>query len=747
MTHIIPFKTRRFLLFSVTAIVLAGEFSAISAAAEQAVSDDLWSRTRRVFTWDAPHRARYPSMARSSEGELVILFTAVNQEQENAGVGELMSLRSSDDGQTWSDPTPVYTGQNGEPRSMGSLIQLPSGELMAVVSEMRKRPQPESVCVIRSKNGGVNWEVCDAFSFPDVQWGCPHGPIIEAHDGTLLMPFYGVQDAGEESKMSCWMARSADGGQSWTDVTLIAAGETQDFTHPTLLAQAGESLIAIIASGSVLYRCESRDGGRHWSVPRQTLVGREPQLVGIDSTAFACLSSNGGSWGFISATFSYNGAESWRCDRKVMEHPGEPGGHYGWATGLALDSKNLIVAFGRSQRPVRSQDGPLAPAPASSEAERIEVVFFERDPPSPEPVSRFQPIPPEARDSWQSVGSLTNSDFPHQFCRLADGQLVGAFEEGDSLLRVWGDGRAAKYISNPVSSIKKLRGSSDEGVTWKAESMNLPPQFRGSPGVITRLSTGRLLLTITEWQLVEWDYKNHVVIDHRNGYAVWDPDSQAFHHNRLAVIYSDDNGKTWQGTDQNIDFSPFQWAIPNSPFIERADGVVVLPIWGCMNAEDGFQRLDSNGLIRSTDGGKTWGNPSIIAYDKEHRRSCYNEGGIAVMDDDVWVIFMRTEYRDVGNEGAWMSRSVSTDGGNTWSSPELCFIGGVPVVVALPDGGIAVGASGGLHFTYDLGRTWTRVSPEGGYVNPILLDENTMLVGNGQNWGSFARWRRTPAGR
>lgn len=151
MAHAKPFRIQTFLLFSVTTIVLAGEFSAICAATQHTTSDDLWSRTRRVFTWDAPHRARYPSMTQSSEGELIILFTAVNQEQENASVGELMLLRSSDDGQTWSDPTPVYTGQNGEPRSMGSLIQLPSGELMAVVSEMRKSPQPESVCVIRSK--------------------------------------------------------------------------------------------------------------------------------------------------------------------------------------------------------------------------------------------------------------------------------------------------------------------------------------------------------------------------------------------------------------------------------------------------------------------------------------------------------------------------------------------------------------------------------------------------------------------
>ena len=111
---------------AVFAILFLVEFPAIGAAAEQPTSDDLWSRTKRVFTWDAPHRARYPSIERTVEGELIVLFTSISQEQEKTGVGELMLLRSSDDGGTWSDPVSVYVGQQGEPRSMGSLTRLPS---------------------------------------------------------------------------------------------------------------------------------------------------------------------------------------------------------------------------------------------------------------------------------------------------------------------------------------------------------------------------------------------------------------------------------------------------------------------------------------------------------------------------------------------------------------------------------------------------------------------------------------------
>ena len=93
-----------------------------------------------------------------------------------------------------------------------------------------------------------------------------------------------------------------------------------------------------------------------------------------------------------------------------------------------------------------------------------------------------------------------------------------------------------------------------------------------------------------------------------------------------------------------------------------------------------------------------------------------------------------------------VSRAISTDEGYTWSQPELCFIGGVAVGI-LPDKGIIVGASGGVHFTYDLGRTWTRVAPAEGYAVPILIDDDTLLVVNQRSWGCFDVYQRIPPGQ
>ena len=276
--------------------------------------------------------------------------------------------------------------------------------------------------------------------------------------------------------------------------------------------------------------------------------------------------------------------------------------------------------------------------------------------------------------------------------------------------------------------------------------MHLPPGFRGTPGALIQLSSGRLLCALGEWLLTQWNNVDVKVIGRRDGHALWDPDNKTVYKGRIYVIRSDDEGQTWQGTDQPIDILPLDWANLNAQFIERADGSVVMPVYGCLSEEDTSRRLDCNGMFCSTDGGESWGDFSLIAYDEDQRATAYNEVHIAPVSDRLWVAFLRTEPRG-SREDSWMSRAISTDAGHTWSPPEVCFNNSVPHAQILPDGGIAVGASGGVHFTYDLGRTWTRILPLAAYARPLLIDNDTLLVGSAETPGTLECYRRIPAGQ
>ena len=84
--------------------------------------------------------------------------------------------------------------------------------------------------------------------------------------------------------------------------------------------------------------------------------------------------------------------------------------------------------------------------------------------------------------------------------------------------------------------------------------------------------------------------------------------------------------------------------------------------------------------------------------------------------DDDSIGRSRTDV--VGSRGGiagngWASRAITTDGGYAWSEPELCM--------PLP-----------------------RSAPADPYAVPLLIDSETLLIGNELNWGNFGVYHRAP---
>lgn len=121
----------------------------------------------------------------------------------------------------------------------------------------------------------------------------------------------------------------------------------------------------------------------------------------------------------ILAGFSYDTGETWRCDRKVAEHPGEPRGRLGWPVALALDESHLVVAIGKTQVPSSVLDGP-AERPIAREEERIEVVFFQRETNGRQIPGASRIVPIAQRDSWKQSGGR-NMNLPRPLTRTANG--------------------------------------------------------------------------------------------------------------------------------------------------------------------------------------------------------------------------------------------------------------------------------------------------------------------------------------
>ncbi|MFW6132341.1 MAG: sialidase family protein [Planctomycetota bacterium] len=152
---------------------------------------------------------------------------------------------------------------------------------------------------------------------------------------------------------------------------------------------------------------------------------------------------------------------------------------------------------------------------------------------------------------------------------------------------------------------------------------------------------------------------------------------------------------------------------------------------------------DSDNLVRrSTDGGKTWSPPVVVATSKgvdihtgpvvQHRRS-----GRIYKFCRYWpvknakAVLASTPYRQMRERGLIDHVSVSDDDGKTWSAPE-------PIVLPFPDDARSVGVGNGVHGIQlangDLAIAGGYRQDAGARVNLVLLSSD-----GGATWRAGAK--------
>ncbi len=285
-----------------------------------------------------------------------------------------------------------------------------------------------------------------------------------------------------------------------------------------------------------------------------------------------------------------------------------------------------------------------------------------------------------------------------------------------------------------------LLRSQDEGGTWgHPDSLVRSKKPDGCINLsvgLTRLKDGTILYPCCDTKITrKWDQ----------------------HEADLLILRSHDHGATWSDaipipTDV---IEPFAYG----KIIELQNGDLLCPIWGKRQSDEPWR----TGLIRSRDAGQTWGEHVTIGYDPDTRIpfpqdevvhcAGFNEATLVELPDGPILAVLRQQ--GVGRDVRQLFKSLSSDGGQSWSAPQPMALWGTSPSLHLTESGLlllgyrnhmgnpqGLATPGvGMSLSEDFGATWTQhrllEDPQGyqyqhefeaGYPAFLDLDSHRTLV-------------------
>jgi len=309
----------------------------------------------RVYQGPPGSGGGHPLVCRLGNDEVLAVFQAWDADSD----WRILSSRSGDGGRHWSEPRVLVDG----PDSEGNLALgvLRDGTVLLgyeTFQILRDKDGPPArylaYQVMRSSDHGRSWS--SPVKIPDDPESlalASYSSILQLPDGTVLMPLYAYVEGeeGEASRKSSprhfsYLYRSRDGGRSWGDRSLIAAG----FNETNLVRLKSGKLLAAMREEqkppgrSAL--AESSDGGRHWSRPRY-VTGASQHPAGLlqmpDGTIVLSHGVRHPPYG-AQALLSRDEGQTWDRTRKLML------GYHSWGGGgypctIRLDSGYLLTLY------------------------------------------------------------------------------------------------------------------------------------------------------------------------------------------------------------------------------------------------------------------------------------------------------------------------------------------------------------------------------------------------------------------
>ena len=223
--------------------------------------------------------AREPVLRRMPDGSLVCLFlTGGPREPDNLNF--TMIARSFDDGETWTEPEPLFSHSR---RAVWCPELFTGGDEPFICVQTYNAEswyRELQTFISYSFDGGESWQ--EPASFPCGLNGVSLRQGIVLSSGEWLFPFYRQEvrsgfDWPEDILTStpgfvCGAAVSSDAGMSFSSFGTLRSAEGVPLWEPNCVELEDGHIVMMMRGRQYLYVSESFDFGRSWSEPRETRI-------------------------------------------------------------------------------------------------------------------------------------------------------------------------------------------------------------------------------------------------------------------------------------------------------------------------------------------------------------------------------------------------------------------------------------------------------------------------------------------
>ncbi len=262
--------------------------------------------------------------------------------------GRVLSMRSDDEGRTWTRPTTVL--QDRWDVSPIGMNRLHDGSLLLFVNQQASwygdiTPPPDHlevntrIGVMRSTDQGLSWTKPTWLDMPQRHYQRAYAQAIVLADGTLLYPTYTTETF--DGTLNGAIHRSTDNGITWQLLSTLTRDKGQPIDEPTLTALAdGRVMLMTRLDAAIFY---SEDQGHTWSfshcAPFAPLKAHRTAVL-HDGTVVCWMTSHGR----LRVSWSSDHGRTWQVDEHGQPLPLDLNS-YGYPGGCVLTDESIVAVY------------------------------------------------------------------------------------------------------------------------------------------------------------------------------------------------------------------------------------------------------------------------------------------------------------------------------------------------------------------------------------------------------------------